>query len=89
MRARESEREWEIKVLIVPHITPPSKALMAVFTYETENTSVIPPAKLFKAIALDPENLIPKIAPLAITSTDIIEGNGQLPINFGEGKIQY
>ena len=64
---------------------------MGVFTYETENTSVIPPAKLFKAVVLDPEKLIQKIAPLAITSTDIIEGNGQpqSTITFGEGKIQY
>jgi hypothetical protein len=33
---------------------------MGVFTYEAETTSVIPPAKLFKAFVLDGDNLIPK-----------------------------
>ncbi|KAK9933889.1 hypothetical protein M0R45_021062 [Rubus argutus] len=42
---------------------------MGVFTYESEFTSVIPPARLFKAFVLDADNLIPKIAPQAVKST--------------------
>ena len=48
---------------------------MGVFTYESENTAVIPPARLFKAFVLDADNLIPKVAPQAIKCTEIIEGN--------------
>jgi hypothetical protein len=62
---------------------------MGVFTYEAETTSVIPPAKLFKAFVLDGDNLIPKVAPQAIKSIEIIEGNGGpgtiKKINFDEG----
>nr|WEA77231.1 Cor a 1.03-like variant-1 [Corylus avellana] len=49
---------------------------MGVFTYETETTSVIPPARLFKSFVLDSDNLIPEVAPKAIKSIEIIEGNG-------------
>ncbi|KAB1213902.1 Major allergen Pru av 1 [Morella rubra] len=49
---------------------------MGVFTYETESTSVIPSAKLFKAFVLDADNLIPKVAPQAIKTSEIVEGNG-------------
>ncbi|KAG2726988.1 hypothetical protein I3760_01G139000 [Carya illinoinensis] len=63
---------------------------MGVFTYETETTSVIPPAKLFKAFVLDGDNLVPKVVPQAIKSTEIIEGDGGpgtiKKINFGEGS---
>ncbi|KAL4643057.1 major allergen Pru av 1-like [Castanea sativa] len=63
---------------------------MGVFTYESENTSAIPPARLFKAFVLDADNLIPKVAPQAIKSTEIIEGNGGpgtiKKITFGEGS---
>ncbi|KAL6188530.1 hypothetical protein ACLB2K_039922 [Fragaria x ananassa] len=44
---------------------------MGVFTYETEFTSVIPPARLFKAFILDVDNLIPKIA----SNQSLIEGD--------------
>ncbi|PRQ19011.1 putative START-like domain, Bet v I type allergen [Rosa chinensis] len=43
---------------------------MSVFTYETEFSSVIPPARLFKAFVLDADNLIPKIAPQAVKSAE-------------------
>ncbi|KAK7853497.1 major allergen pru ar 1 [Quercus suber] len=43
--------------------------IMGVFTYEAETTTVIPPARLFKAFVLDADNLIPKIAPQAIKSS--------------------
>ncbi|KAM3755652.1 hypothetical protein ACB098_02G055800 [Castanea mollissima] len=63
---------------------------MGVFTYETETTSIIAPAKLFKAFVLDGDNLIPKVAPHAIKSAEIIEGNGGpgtiKKITFGEGS---
>ncbi|KAK9986708.1 hypothetical protein SO802_031659 [Lithocarpus litseifolius] len=41
-----------------------------------ETTTVISPARLFKAFILDADNLIPKIAPQAIKSAGIIEENG-------------
>ncbi|KAM1774429.1 hypothetical protein ACFX1R_045831 [Malus domestica] len=63
---------------------------MGVFTYESEFTSVIPPARLFNAFVLDADNLIPKIAPQAVKSTEILEGDGGVgtikKINFGEGS---
>ena len=66
---------------------------MGVFTYETETTSAIPPAKLFKAFVLDADNVIPKVAPHAIKSAEIIEGNGGpgtiKKITFGEGIIRF
>ncbi|PQQ16604.1 major cherry allergen Pru av 1.0201 [Prunus yedoensis var. nudiflora] len=63
---------------------------MGVFTYETEINSVIPPARLFNAFVLDADNLLPKIAPQAVKSTEILEGDGGVgtikKINFGEGS---
>ncbi|RXH80189.1 hypothetical protein DVH24_041336 [Malus domestica] len=64
--------------------------IMGVFTYESEFTSVIPPARLFNAFVLDADNLIPKIAPQAVKSAEILEGDGGVgtikKINFGEGS---
>nr|6ALK_A Chain A, Fag s 1 pollen allergen [Fagus sylvatica] len=61
-----------------------------VFTYESETTTVITPARLFKAFVLDADNLIPKVAPQAIKSSEIIEGSGGpgtiKKITFGEGS---
>ncbi|XP_062108686.1 major allergen Pru av 1-like [Humulus lupulus] len=63
---------------------------MGVFTCETEFTSTIPPARLFKAFVLDGDNLIPKIAPQAIKQVEILEGDGGAgtikKITFGEGS---
>ncbi|PON88213.1 Bet v I type allergen [Trema orientale] len=63
---------------------------MGVFTFETEITSSIPPARLFKAFVLDGDNLIPKIAPQAIKEVEILEGDGGpgtiKKITFGEGS---
>ncbi|KAF5465416.1 hypothetical protein F2P56_015427 [Juglans regia] len=63
---------------------------MGVLTYETESTSAIPPAKLFKAFILDGDNLVPKVAPQAIKSAEIIEGDGGpgtiKKISFAEGS---
>lgn len=49
---------------------------MGMLTYESENTSVIAPARLFKSLILDADNLIPKVLPQAIKDTKIISGNG-------------
>ncbi|KAK9933880.1 hypothetical protein M0R45_021053 [Rubus argutus] len=63
---------------------------MGVFTYKTEFTSVIPPPRLFKALVLDADNLIPKIAPQAVKRTEIVEGDGGVgtikKIHLGEGS---
>ena len=65
---------------------------MGVFTYETETTCSIPPSRLFKAFILDADNLVPKVVPQAIKSTEILEGNGGpgtiKKITFGESS-QY
>ena len=66
---------------------------MGVITYESEVTSPIPPARLFKAFVLDADNLIPKISPHTIKSTEIIEGNGGAgtikKVTFHEGEYIY
>ncbi|PRQ39324.1 putative START-like domain, Bet v I type allergen [Rosa chinensis] len=63
---------------------------MGVFTYETEFTSVIPAPRLFKAFVLDADNLVPKIAPQAVKSAEVIEGDGGVgtikKIHLGEGS---
>ncbi|KAM1066440.1 hypothetical protein TB2_021448 [Malus domestica] len=63
---------------------------MGVFTYETEYASIIPPARLYNALVLDADNLIPKIAPQAIKTAKILEGDGGVgtikKISFGEGS---
>ena len=63
---------------------------MGVITYESEVSSPIPPARLFKAYVLDADNLIPKISPHTIKSTEIIEGNGGAgtikKVTFHEGE---
>lgn len=62
---------------------------MGVFIFEAETTSVILPAKLFKAFIVDADNLIPKVAPLAVESAENFEGNGGpgtiKKITFSEG----
>nr|WEA77230.1 Cor a 1.02-like variant-1 [Corylus avellana] len=63
---------------------------MGVFNYEAETTSVIPAARLFKAFILDGNNLIPKVAPQAVSSVENVEGNGGpgtiKKITFSEGS---
>ena len=66
---------------------------MGVFTYETEFTSVIAPPRLFKALVLDADNLVPKIAPQAVKSAEIVEGDGGVgtikKTSFGEGLFTF
>lgn len=66
-----------------------SDPIMGVVTYDSEITSSIPPAKMFKAAVLDADNLIPKVLPQAIKSVEVLEGDGGPGtiklITFGEG----
>uniref|UniRef100_A0A5B7B3B5 Putative major allergen Pru ar 1 n=1 Tax=Davidia involucrata TaxID=16924 RepID=A0A5B7B3B5_DAVIN len=63
---------------------------MGVVSFTEEFTSPIPAPRLFKALILDADNLIPKIAPQAIKSVELIEGNGGpgsiKQMNFAQGS---
>ncbi|KAI9123024.1 hypothetical protein K1719_005913 [Acacia pycnantha] len=49
---------------------------MGVFTYhDDEKTSTVPPSKLYKALVLDSDELIPKVLD-SVQSVEIVEGNG-------------
>ncbi|PIN04999.1 hypothetical protein CDL12_22459 [Handroanthus impetiginosus] len=65
---------------------------MGVITYDMEVPSSIPAAKMFKALVLDVDTLIPMIMPQAIKNVEILEGDGGVGtvnlIHFGEGS-QY
>ncbi|EEF45602.1 Major pollen allergen Car b 1 isoform, putative [Ricinus communis] len=62
---------------------------MGVFTYSDEYTSPVPPARLFKALILDSNNLIPKLMPQIVKSIEFVQGDGGVgsikQINFQEG----
>lgn len=63
---------------------------MGVITYDVETPSSISAEKLYKAVVLDADNLIPKIMPQAIQKVEIKEGDGGVGtvkvIHFGEGS---
>ncbi|KAH6816096.1 hypothetical protein C2S53_015247 [Perilla frutescens var. hirtella] len=65
---------------------------MGAITYDIEIPSSIPAAKMYKAVVLDADTLIPKIMPQAIKNVEILEGDGGVGtvklIHFGEGS-QY
>ncbi|KAL0293245.1 UNVERIFIED_CONTAM: Major allergen Pru ar 1 [Sesamum calycinum] len=65
---------------------------MGAITYDIEIPSSIPAAKMFKAVVLDADTLIPKVMPQAIKSVEVLEGDGGVGtvkiIHFGEGS-QY
>ncbi|PIM98484.1 hypothetical protein CDL12_29037 [Handroanthus impetiginosus] len=65
---------------------------MGAITYDMEIPSSIPAAKMFKAVVLDADTLIPMIMPQAIKNVEILEGDGGVGtvklIHFGEGS-QY
>ncbi|KAH6820542.1 hypothetical protein C2S53_018590 [Perilla frutescens var. hirtella] len=65
---------------------------MGAITFDIEIPSSIPAAKMFKAMVLDADTLIPKIMPQAIKNIQILEGDGGVGtvkvIHFGEGS-QY
>lgn len=61
---------------------------MGIITVDSEVTTSIPPAKLFKASILD-DNLLCKVLPQAVKSVQILEGDGGAGsiklVTFGEG----
>ena len=63
---------------------------MGVITYTDEYTSLIPPARLFKALVIDAHILIPKLLPQVVKSIEIIQGDGGVgsirQITFAEGS---
>ncbi|PIM98483.1 hypothetical protein CDL12_29036 [Handroanthus impetiginosus] len=65
---------------------------MGAITYDMEIPSSIPASKMFKAVVLDADTLIPKIMPQAVKNVEILEGDGGVGtvklIHFGEGS-QY
>ncbi|KAK0606967.1 hypothetical protein LWI29_007065 [Acer saccharum] len=58
-------------------------------TFTEERSSPVPAGKLFKALVLDSDNLLPKIMPQAFKSVETIEGDGGpgtiKKMNFTEG----
>ncbi|GMP56999.1 hypothetical protein CsSME_00021261 [Camellia sinensis var. sinensis] len=56
---------------------------MGVVTITEEYALPIPPARAFKALILDGDNLIPKLLPQAFKSIVVIQGDG------GAGSIKY
>ncbi|PIN18502.1 hypothetical protein CDL12_08825 [Handroanthus impetiginosus] len=63
---------------------------MGAITYDMKIPSSVPAAKMFKALVLDADTLIPKIMPQAIKNLDILEGDGGVETvkltHFGEGS---
>lgn len=63
---------------------------MALVTVTEDISSPIPAARLFKALILDADNLIPKIVPQAIKNIETIQGDGGpgtiKQMNFAEGS---
>ena len=66
---------------------------MGVFTFESEYSSTIPPAKLFNAYVIEANKLFPKVVPHAIKSVEFIEGDGGagsiLKLHFGEASPEF
>ncbi|KAJ9546497.1 hypothetical protein OSB04_019040 [Centaurea solstitialis] len=64
---------------------------MGVTIYDMEVETKVPAGKLFQSFILDGDNLIPKVAPQAMKSVEILEGDGGVGtiklITFGEGKL--
>ncbi|KAI9084241.1 hypothetical protein K1719_033748 [Acacia pycnantha] len=67
---------------------------MGVFTFSEENISAVAPATLYKALAIDGDNLIPKVVD-AVQNIEILEGTSGAPgtikkINYLEGgQLHY
>ncbi|KAM7463116.1 hypothetical protein LguiA_031237 [Lonicera macranthoides] len=66
------------------------KDIMGVVTYTDEFASPVSAPRLFKALIVDADNLIPKIIPQAVKSIETIEGDGGpgsiKQMNFIEGS---
>ncbi|KAF3438392.1 hypothetical protein FNV43_RR21154 [Rhamnella rubrinervis] len=65
---------------------------MGVSTYEFELTSGIAPARFFKALVLDSDNVFPKVHPQSYKKIDIVSGDGGpgtvKKAHLGHGGIQ-
>lgn len=65
------------------------KIIMGVITFESNDTYAVPPARMFKALVLESDQLFPKIFPDAIKNIDVVEGDGGAgsikKITFAEG----
>ncbi|XP_057430823.1 major allergen Pru ar 1-like [Lotus japonicus] len=63
---------------------------MGVYSDTDEYQSPVSPARLFKALAIDAHNLIPKLLPQAVKSIEFIQGDGGagsiFQVNFIEGS---
>ncbi|XP_049344534.1 pathogenesis-related protein STH-2-like isoform X3 [Solanum verrucosum] len=67
---------------------------MGVNTYTYESTTTISPTRLFKALVLDFDNLVPKLLSQHVKNNETIEGDGGVgsikQMNFVEGgPIKY
>ena len=65
---------------------------MGVITYEREVNTTIPTAKMFKALAIDGNDIVAKVFPQAIKNIVNLDGDGGpgtiKQINFDEGQLQ-
>ncbi|THG03874.1 hypothetical protein TEA_000588 [Camellia sinensis var. sinensis] len=59
---------------------------MGVVTFTDEYASPIPPARAFKALILNGDNLIPKLMPQAFKSIELIQGDGG-PFKFVKHRV--
>lgn len=67
---------------------------MGVHTFTDDIKSPVAASRLFKAMVLDADTLLPKIVPQAIKNVEVVEGNGGpgtiKQINFPEGSpVKY
>ncbi|XP_019242555.1 PREDICTED: pathogenesis-related protein STH-2-like [Nicotiana attenuata] len=67
---------------------------MGVTTYTHEASTTVAPTRLFKALVLDADNLIPKLMPQVVKNIETVEGDGGVgsikKMNFVEGgPIKY
>jgi pathogenesis-related protein Bet v I family protein len=64
---------------------------MGVYTFTVQDvTSTVAPARLFKGLCLDNQNIFPKVLPNVIKSIDFVEGDSTVVgcvkiINFPDG----
>ncbi|KAI9084240.1 hypothetical protein K1719_033747 [Acacia pycnantha] len=60
---------------------------MGVFTFSEENISAVAPATLYKALAIDGDNLIPKVVD-AIQNVEILEGTSGGQLHYAKHKVE-
>ncbi|XP_009594720.1 pathogenesis-related protein STH-2-like [Nicotiana tomentosiformis] len=67
---------------------------MGITTYTQDIATLVAPDRVFKALVLDAENVVPKLMPKAVKNIEIVEGDGGAQsikkMNFVEGyPIKY